>query len=260
MPYRLDFAENRRAGCKDKECKNANIKFEKGEFRYGSWVNIPKPGGGVNGSWSYKHWGCVTPKQIENLQSECEGDLTLIDGYDELDDNWKEKVSRAVEQGHVDDEDWKHDPELNRPGAKAKRTPKKKKDADEEDENAEEKPAKAAGKKRGRGKQAEGGDDEEEAAAPAPKRGKAQAKKTATEDGETDQPPAKKTRTRKPASKAVVDASDDGAEEEHVEPAPKKGRTKKSASAVTTDKDGEASEKPAPKKGGRKKKATTEEE
>jgi len=52
--------------------------------------------------------GCVTPKQIENLKSECEDDLTLIDGYDELDDDWKEKVSRAVEQGHVDDEDWKH--------------------------------------------------------------------------------------------------------------------------------------------------------
>jgi len=48
-----DFAPNKRAGCKDKECKDANIKFEKGEFRYGSWVTIPTIG---SGSWSYKHW------------------------------------------------------------------------------------------------------------------------------------------------------------------------------------------------------------
>lgn len=31
----------------------------------------------------------------------------LIDGYDEISEENQEKVMRALEQGHVDDEDWK---------------------------------------------------------------------------------------------------------------------------------------------------------
>ena len=34
-------------------------------------------------------------------------DMDLVDGYDTLPDEIKEKVKRALEQGHVDDEDWK---------------------------------------------------------------------------------------------------------------------------------------------------------
>jgi hypothetical protein len=51
--------------------------------------------------------GCVTPKQIENLKAAIEDDLELFDGYDELPEAEKEKMRRALEQGHVDDEDWK---------------------------------------------------------------------------------------------------------------------------------------------------------
>lgn len=32
--------------------------------------------------------------------------MDLIDGYDELPSDAQEKVKRALEQGHVDDEDW----------------------------------------------------------------------------------------------------------------------------------------------------------
>lgn len=35
-----------------------------------------------------------------------EGDLDLVDGYDELPEELQEKVRRCIEQGHVDDEDW----------------------------------------------------------------------------------------------------------------------------------------------------------
>lgn len=33
--------------------------------------------------------------------------MDLVDGYDELPADFQDKVKRALEQGHVDDEDWK---------------------------------------------------------------------------------------------------------------------------------------------------------
>ena len=33
--------------------------------------------------------------------------MTLLDGYDEIPADSQKKVADAVEQGHVDDEDWK---------------------------------------------------------------------------------------------------------------------------------------------------------
>lgn len=51
--------------------------------------------------------GCVTPKQISNLKRDIEGDASLLDGYDELPEEFQEKVVNAIEQGHIDDEDWR---------------------------------------------------------------------------------------------------------------------------------------------------------
>jgi hypothetical protein len=34
-------------------------------------------------------------------------DIEMVDGYDDLPEDAKDKVRRALEQGHVDDEDWK---------------------------------------------------------------------------------------------------------------------------------------------------------
>lgn len=48
---------------------------------------------------------------------------------DEISADDQEKVKRALQQGHVDDEDFKGDVEVNRPGAKGYRTPQKKKTA-----------------------------------------------------------------------------------------------------------------------------------
>lgn len=72
--------------------------------------------------------------------------MEMVDGYDTLPEEFQDKVKRAIEQGHVDDADWKwvstmvflrvvhlgltitQDPEMNIPGGKAFRsTPKKKK-------------------------------------------------------------------------------------------------------------------------------------
>jgi hypothetical protein len=55
MPYKVDRAPDRRAGCKDTRCKAEKIKFEKGELRFGTWVEI-NFGEQDRQSWSYKHW------------------------------------------------------------------------------------------------------------------------------------------------------------------------------------------------------------
>ena len=51
------------------------------------------------------HRGCVTPKQIENLNETCGGDTDLVDGFDELSADYQEKVKFALENGHIPDED-----------------------------------------------------------------------------------------------------------------------------------------------------------
>ena len=53
--------------------------------------------------------------------------MELLEGFDGLNDDLQEKVKRAIEQGHVDDDDWKGEPEQNRPGKRGKfaHTPRK---------------------------------------------------------------------------------------------------------------------------------------
>lgn len=53
------------------------------------------------------HRGCVTPKQLANLNEMIEGNFDYLDGYDEITPELQEKVKIALEQGHVDDSDWK---------------------------------------------------------------------------------------------------------------------------------------------------------
>ncbi|BDD62531.1 hypothetical protein MAP00_007499 [Monascus purpureus] len=174
--YRLEEASTGRAGCQNKECKDQKIKILKGELRLGSWVDTER-----FQSFFWRHWGCVTPKIIASLNetieessgSEEDKDYTVLDGYDELSAENQEKVRQALEQGHVDDSDWKGDIEMNRPGKTGfrTRTPKKKNAGAEEEDEEEEKPQP---KKRGR-KKAEKEDTEEAA----PKRAKRGGRKRA---------------------------------------------------------------------------------
>ena len=56
---------------------------------------------------TYKHTrGCVTPKQIENLNKAIEGDYDYLDGYEELPEDVQERVRQAIDDGHIADEDW----------------------------------------------------------------------------------------------------------------------------------------------------------
>ncbi|KAF2727431.1 zf-PARP-domain-containing protein [Polyplosphaeria fusca] len=243
MPYRFELASAARAGCNNKECKDAKVKIQKDELRMGTMVTIMD-----HQSWQWRHWGCITPLQLANIQEDSGGDTDLIDGYDELPSEWQTKIKTAIDNGHVPDEDWKGDVEVNRPGmkgfrVKAKATPKKKKAAKIADE-AEEKPK----KKRGRA-------NDEDDAAPAPKKTKGRAKKAQEEvvveaADEEAEPEPKKTRGKRAAKKEVVyEEPEDEAEVEA--PKPKRGKKK---TAVADE------EKAAPQKKGRKKKAVVEED
>ncbi|RAK76956.1 uncharacterized protein BO72DRAFT_496568 [Aspergillus fijiensis CBS 313.89] len=261
--YRLEEASSSRAGCQNKECKDAKIKIAKGELRHGSWVEA-----GDYQSWKWRHWGCVTPNVIQNLKDAIkdisggdETDCSALDGFDELSEENQDKVRRALEQGHVDDEDWKGDVEVNRPGMNGFRSKATKKEAaakkkaqakaDEEDE-AEPTPK---SKKRSRAQpkkdpkveaEADGEQQEHEEEAPKPKRSRksAQPKPVSDEDEEEEVKPKTSKRGRPAKSKAAVEEADE-------EPAAaKKKAAKKPTKAAAATADDE--EKP---KRGRKKKA-----
>lgn len=50
--------------------------------------------------------GCITPEVLHNWHETCQMDMELVDGYDELAADSQAKVKRALEQKHVDDEDF----------------------------------------------------------------------------------------------------------------------------------------------------------
>jgi hypothetical protein len=67
------------------------------------------------------------------MKAECDMDMDYVDGYEELPLDLQEKVYRALDQGTVDMEDWKGDPEYNVPGRSGTGPRKsKKKKAEEE--------------------------------------------------------------------------------------------------------------------------------
>ncbi|KAI1610464.1 hypothetical protein EDD36DRAFT_326768 [Exophiala viscosa] len=209
--YRFEMAKTGRAGCQNTQCKKDQVKIEKGEFRFGTQVMIKD-----HLTWMWKHWGCVTPGQIANMQSQIgslddldlDADLpAILDGYEEISIEAQEKVKFALQHGHVADEDWKGEPELNRPGMKGinKRTPKAKKTADEDGETpaagGDETPTKPKAKKaRAKKVKAEADDDEDELGSPPPKKKSAPRKRKVAEedaDEEAAEKPKKKSRARK---------------------------------------------------------------
>ncbi|KAE8367706.1 hypothetical protein BDV27DRAFT_123523 [Aspergillus caelatus] len=265
MPsYRLEQASTGRAGCQNKECKDEKVKIAKGELRLGTWVDTERIQ-----AFFWRHWGCVTPRIIaslnENLGDDDEKDYEQLDGFEDLTPENQEKVKKALEQGHVDDEEWKGDVEMNRPGKNGfrKRGSKKKTAAAEESE-AEEKSPEPKTKKRGRQSIKEEAEDQAEEAPETkkPKKGargkraseadkatkeeaddnaatpvkpratrKGRASKNDTEDKESPEAPAK---AAKPAAKrqrksAAKDDEAETVEEEPAEEKPKRGRRKKTA-------------------------------
>ncbi|KAK1239152.1 hypothetical protein MKX08_006213 [Trichoderma sp. CBMAI-0020] len=258
MPqYRIEISPNNRAGCHEAACKKQVVKIQKGEIRFGSWVEIKE-----HGSWSWKHWGCVSGRQIAGLQESCGGDpdnydFDAIDGYDELeDDEIKEKIQRCIKQGHIDPEDFKGDPEKNKLGEKgiflnAKQKAAKEKAAAEASD-ADEAPAKKSGKG-GRKKAAKDVDDGPKAKkAGKPKRveadeeepkakSKSKAKAKSASEGDAEEPAAtkklpkrgSKAKPVKPEEETVDE--DKSQEKEDVAPVKATRGRKASASKARTE-------------------------
>ncbi|KAK4136964.1 zf-PARP-domain-containing protein, partial [Trichocladium antarcticum] len=104
-----ELAPSNRAGCKDAVCKKAGEKIKKGEMRLGVWVEFQD-----RGSWTWRHWGCVSGEQVTNMQSKIgkgsdgEYQWDMLDGWEELEDHPDiiAKVQRVIKQGHIDPEDF----------------------------------------------------------------------------------------------------------------------------------------------------------
>ncbi|QMW31222.1 hypothetical protein G4B84_006603 [Aspergillus flavus NRRL3357] len=258
-------ASTGRAGCQNKECKDEKVKIAKGELRLGTWVDTERIQ-----AFFWRHWGCVTPRIIaslnENLGDGDEKDYEQLDGFEDLTPENQEKVKKALEQGHVDDDEWKGDVEMNRPGKNGFRVRgSKKKAAAPEEREAEEKSPEPKTKKRGRqsikdeaeetpetkkpkrgarGKRASEGDKttkeeaDDETATPAKPKAirRGRASKNDTEDKKSPEAPAKaaKPTTRRQRKSIAKDEEaepvvEEPAEEKPAEEKPKRGRRKKTA-------------------------------
>ncbi|KAJ0423733.1 hypothetical protein BJY00DRAFT_278195 [Aspergillus carlsbadensis] len=223
MPtYRIDLAPTGRAGCTNKECKDNKVKITKGDVRVGSWVDT-----GNYQSFMWRHWGCVTPKMISNMiEAVGEGDdrdLDLLDGYEDLPQEHQEKLARALDQGHIDDDDWNGDLEMNRPGKHGfrVRVAKKKaaKAAEEEGEEKDEKEGEEGEEEK---------DEKEDDSHEEPKQTKKRIRRSrfAVEENEDEE---KKPRPkRKPTGypRYVPPASDEDEHDEDEEPVPSKAKAK----------------------------------
>ncbi|KAK8042218.1 hypothetical protein PG993_006741 [Apiospora rasikravindrae] len=104
----------------DSQCQRFESKILQDALRFGTWVELPFM---CCGQWKWKHWNCVSGKQIHNLQAAIyspDGDVydwVEIEEFDEFTEfpELEAKVRRVVAQGHVDD-DFNGEPMCNKPG------------------------------------------------------------------------------------------------------------------------------------------------
>ncbi|OQE15999.1 hypothetical protein PENFLA_c029G05004 [Penicillium flavigenum] len=252
MPYRFEIAAQGRAGCKAPDCVKDKVKITKGEFRVGTWIDGPD-----FQSWSWRHWGCFTPKQIVNVKKDLtedseDPDFSRLDGFDEMSEELQDKIRKAIEVGHVEDEEWRGDLQCNRPGSVGMRVKASKAKAKEAKDAEKSSP----GKKHGL-------TDSENAAEEPAKKKQTRAKKAADDDEaiadaavvENEANMGKKRgrgRPRKNTSEDQVAAAD-------VKVEPKKpGRPRKKSSDEDSP-DAQTEVKVAPKRGGRGKKVSEDE-
>ncbi|KAK7969424.1 protein kinase rad3 [Apiospora saccharicola] len=120
---RIELAPNGWAACQDSQCQMFEYKIPQGALRFGTWVELPFM---TCCQWKWKHWGCVSGKQLQNLQAAIysgnnEGgayDWAKIEGFDELVEfpEVQARIRRVVAQGHIDDADFNGEPLCNTPG------------------------------------------------------------------------------------------------------------------------------------------------
>ncbi|KAK7034048.1 UPF0045 protein M15 [Paramarasmius palmivorus] len=85
--YRLEYAASNRAKCK-------GTPIAKGTLRFGTIVKFEG-----KQSYAWRHWGCVSKKQFENMKARS-SDVSELDGYEDLKPEDQERVKKAYEDGH----------------------------------------------------------------------------------------------------------------------------------------------------------------
>ncbi|OLL21729.1 PARP-type zinc finger-containing protein [Neolecta irregularis DAH-3] len=154
MPaYRIEYAASARSKCKANTCGQAKI--EKGALRFGTWVDS-----GRFQSYAWRHWGCVTPKVLENVGNAFDDIEKEMDGYDEIEDRDKLKIKAAVESGQLAEEDKTVPVDGHKESGDEEENPKKKSGRSKEkvvsaDEEPEEPSGEKTPKKRGRTKKSD---------------------------------------------------------------------------------------------------------
>ena len=55
--------------------------------------------------FSWKHWGCVTPRNLIDISKELDGDHANLDGFEELSEEDQERVAQALAAGKIAEAD-----------------------------------------------------------------------------------------------------------------------------------------------------------
>ncbi|ORY56205.1 p115 like vesicle tethering protein [Leucosporidium creatinivorum] len=238
--YRLEYAKLGTSKCKGpKPC--TGTKIPKGDLRFGTVVEFQG-----KTSFAWRHWGCVTQKQFNNMKQDFET-AEELDGYEDLKEEDQERVAKAFEAGQVADED------IPDSARKAEADEEEEEDLKEKQGGSTKKPKKKAVPKKKKGDD----DEEEKPKKKAPvKKTKAKAKKDASDSEEQE---AEETdedeKPKKKAKRARKDSDDDEAPEPRKPSSRNAGKPKKS---FKEEDNSEGSEDEKPKKKAKKSKATVD--
>ena len=112
--YRFETAKNGTAKCANR--RGGCQKISKGELRFGNLV-----GTGHDAGFRWKHFGCMTPYQVRQLQriigdNELEDYLSLpkLQGWYTLNRKFKKLIRQTLTDGHMPDVLWRGNPPWNR--------------------------------------------------------------------------------------------------------------------------------------------------
>ncbi|ORY80250.1 hypothetical protein BCR35DRAFT_331893 [Leucosporidium creatinivorum] len=72
------------------------------ELRLGVWVDF---GSEYGGSFKFRHWGCVTDRQLANMNVVFGGDASQLLGFSKIDSEDQQMVRKAFQTGFVDSDD-----------------------------------------------------------------------------------------------------------------------------------------------------------
>ncbi|ORY80258.1 poly polymerase and DNA-ligase Zn-finger region-domain-containing protein [Leucosporidium creatinivorum] len=99
--YKIEYSPSGRAVCNGRQpCKGTKI--AKGELRLGVWVDF---GSEYGGSFKFHHWGCVTDRQLANMNVVFGGDASQLLGFNKIDSEDQQMVRKAFQTGFVDSDD-----------------------------------------------------------------------------------------------------------------------------------------------------------